>query len=61
MSVAAYKVLIEIRGKDYNNLADAAQHAVDQLRLGVPSERIHWEDGSSCDYTIHKMTPEDEA
>lgn len=46
-------------GLDYKALADALEHAVQQLRMGTPSENITWEDNSHVSFDVWESSVEE--
>jgi hypothetical protein len=51
------KVIITCYGPTMNDLAIAAEHAVQQLEMGTPSENTGWEDGTHVDFTVQNDSP----
>ena len=43
---------IVVFGKTKKDMADALEHAVEQLRMGTVSESLTWEDGSHVTFDI---------
>lgn len=53
------KLLLTAYGKTNRSLADALEHAVGQLRMGTPSERITWDDRSFVTFDVYPSSDEE--
>lgn len=48
---------IVVFGMSKNDIADALEHALTQVRMGTPSESCSWEDGSHVTFDVMRADP----